>query len=166
MDNPVIKDLEGYPYIPGSSLKGKLRFLLERKYGEDNEIINNLFGRSAGEKNPDKITILLVRDFFVDRDTKEKIDEKKNYGESYLEEKYEVAIKNQSKSQPRPIERVPVNYIFEGNLVLRFYNQEDEEKENEYIELLKEGLELLKNDYLGGSGSRGYGKVDIEIIEN
>jgi CRISPR-associated protein Csm3 len=32
MDNPVIKDkITGYPYIPGSSLKGKMRSMMEWK---------------------------------------------------------------------------------------------------------------------------------------
>jgi len=30
VDNPVVKDAEGKPYIPGSSLKGKMRSLLEK----------------------------------------------------------------------------------------------------------------------------------------
>lgn len=33
IDNPVIKDSAGRPYIPGSSLKGKMRCLLERYEG-------------------------------------------------------------------------------------------------------------------------------------
>jgi len=33
VDNPVVKDpITGYPYIPGSSLKGKMRSFLEKKY--------------------------------------------------------------------------------------------------------------------------------------
>jgi len=31
-ENPIIKDSRGRPYIPGSSLKGKLRSMLEYKY--------------------------------------------------------------------------------------------------------------------------------------
>src|ERR1700678_334149 len=32
-DNPVVKDAFGLPYIPGSSLRGKLRALLEQSSG-------------------------------------------------------------------------------------------------------------------------------------
>ena len=32
VDNIVIKDAKGKPYIPGSSLKGKMRSLLEYSY--------------------------------------------------------------------------------------------------------------------------------------
>ena len=37
----------------------------------------------------------------------------------------------------------------------------DEDKED-IIGKLKEGIDLLKDNYLGGSGSRGYGKVKID----
>ena len=33
VDNPVIKDQDGKPYIPGSSLKGKIRSILEKSEG-------------------------------------------------------------------------------------------------------------------------------------
>ena len=32
-DNPVVKDAFGRPYVPGSSLRGKLRSLLEQSSG-------------------------------------------------------------------------------------------------------------------------------------
>src|SRR5574342_1059818 len=32
-DNPVVKDAFGRPYVPGSSLRGKLRALLEQSSG-------------------------------------------------------------------------------------------------------------------------------------
>ena len=34
IDNPVVKTPDGQPYVPGSSLKGKLRFLLEWAFGK------------------------------------------------------------------------------------------------------------------------------------
>jgi CRISPR-associated protein Csm3 len=45
----------------------------------------------------------------------------------------------------------------------------DEDGDGENLKnLLKEGIKALELDYLGGSGSRGYGKVsfDWEKIEN
>jgi len=42
IDNPVIKDpITGYPYIPGSSLKGKMRSLLEWTTNHTDKIENN-----------------------------------------------------------------------------------------------------------------------------
>jgi CRISPR-associated protein Csm3 len=42
------------------------------------------------------------------------------------------------------------------------------EKEDEVIEdigILAEGLKLLEYDYIGGSGSRGYGKIAFENLK-
>ncbi len=40
--------------------------------------------------------------------------------------------------------------------------QQEEEK---LIKLLAEGMELLQDDYLGGNGSRGYGKIKFVVEE-
>lgn len=54
------------------------------------------------------------------------------------------------------MERVPAGTSFYMNITLRIYKDDDEEN---MIELIKEGLNLVSDDYLGSSGSRGYGKV-------
>ncbi|RLF42113.1 MAG: type III-A CRISPR-associated RAMP protein Csm3, partial [Thermoplasmata archaeon] len=81
VDNPVIKDAKGKPYIPGSSLKGKMRSLLEKAEGKplnsnmggtrihvcenENEYQNchvcKIFG-VPGEKDFGRPTCLIVRD--------------------------------------------------------------------------------------------------------
>lgn len=168
MDNPIVKEFDsGIPYIPGSSLKGKIRFLLEKKYekdGQKKELVEHLFGQSA-EKGKEKMTIILIRDGFVSEDLKEKLLERIKEGEPITEEKTEVALRGQRKANPRPIERVPKGYEFEFEVVFRFYEVDDEEERKKFIELFEEGLSLLEEDYLGGSGSRGYGKVKIEKNE-
>lgn len=172
MDNPVVKDFEtGIPYIPGSSLKGKIRFLLEKKYDKDKEkmaLINNLFGVSANnkeEKEQERLTIIIVRDAFVSKETEEKIKQLQEQGLSITEEKYEVSLRDR-RPNPRPLERVPKGYQFNLEVVFRFYEVADKEKQNQYLTLFKEGLDLLSEDYLGGSGSRGCGKVLIEEVVN
>ena len=47
-------------------------------------------------------------------------------------------------------------------MVLNIFEGEDEEK---LVNTLKKAVELLEDDYLGGSGSRGYGQVKIEMEE-
>ncbi len=165
MDNPVVKDLDGIPYVPGSSLKGKIRFLLECKYRDNQEkkaMIQDLFGSSA--EIGGRPTILLIRDGYVDEETKKLIEEKLQIGEAITEEKYEVSLRRMPPS-PRPIERVPKNYVFMVEVVFRFFDNKTIEKRDEYMKLFEEGVELLNKDYLGGSGSRGYGKVHMEKIE-
>ena len=41
------------------------------------------------------------------------------------------------------------------------YEMTDENETLEDLKLLKEGFDLLKYDYLGGHGTRGYGRVDL-----
>ena len=62
-------------------------------------------------------------------------------------------------ANPRFIERVPDGVQFEGYLIFNVYTDDD----SKLVEKLKEAFELLARDYLGGHGSRGYGRVRIEI---
>ena len=61
-------------------------------------------------------------------------------------------------ANPRQIERVPAGTEFYFSVV---YNVEDEESIKEDIQLLADGINLLQLDYLGGHGSRGYGRVSF-----
>src|SRR5699024_12558405 len=69
LDSPVIKTPNGVPYIPGSSLKGKIRSLLALREGftelkQESELLKKMFGY-AGDNNDDKIaqkTRLIFRD--------------------------------------------------------------------------------------------------------
>jgi len=35
----------------------------------------------------------------------------------------------------------------------------DEDNKQKLLEMVKQGFKLIEDDYLGGSGSRGYGRV-------
>ena len=56
---------------------------------------------------------------------------------------------------PRQTERVPAGAEFDFKLTLRQF----EGDKPELLDLVLKGLKLLELDSLGGSGSRGYGKV-------
>jgi CRISPR-associated protein Csm3 len=151
------------PIIPGSSLKGKMRSLLEFKTGKVKEAkklgephqckdkgcpICLVFGSTADvERGP---TRLIVRDCFTKEDNVE------------LENKTENMI-NRLKGKaenPRTFERVPAGTEFNMELVMGLYEGDD-------AGLLKyplEALSLLENSYLGGSGTRGYGKVEFTDV--
>ena len=47
--------------------------------------------------------------------------------------------------------------VFDLHIVLK--NYEDSDKDN--LEIIKKGLKLLENDALGGSGSRGSGRIEF-----
>lgn len=59
-------------------------------------------------------------------------------------------------ANPRQIERVIRSCRFGMDII---YNAEDINKAEADIRLLCDGMKLLQFDYLGGHGSRGYGKV-------
>lgn len=167
IDNPVIKLLDGKPYIPGSSLKGKIRSLLEQKEGCDlgkSTKINKLFGSATGNKNneanPSKV---IFRDFYLTKDSIEKLNNSDYLSMPYTESKYENSINRVTGKaiSPRQTERVPAGVEFKGEIILNIW---DNDTEQEFTKMLEDGISLLENDYLGGSGSRGYGQVKFEEL--
>jgi CRISPR-associated protein Csm3 len=81
-------------------------------------------------------------------------------GLMYAEEKYENSIDRLrgTAKNPRPTERVPAGIDFEFEIVLRVFDADNEE---EIMSKVREALRLVQADALGGSGSRGYGKVEF-----
>lgn len=171
LDSPVIKTPAGVPYIPGSSLKGKIRSLLALREGasdikEEPELLKKMFGYT-GDNNDDRTaqqTRFIFRDAHLDVDSFKKKFEGAVLETQYTEGKYENTIDRTTGKAggagPRQIERVPVGAKFKFEVVINVYDGDDLEKMEK--ELLK-GIEMLKNNYLGGSGTRGYGKVKFEI---
>ncbi len=164
VDSPFIRDpLTKAPIIPGSSLKGKMRTLLARVRDgmaallspeEDEAVVARLFGISS--KTETKPARLQFRDAFVKAESRNKF---KNLDtDTYLGEiKAENTInRGTGVANPRMIERVPAGMEFDFQLV---YNIEDENQMKEDMEVLCRGFRLLQLDYLGGHGSRGYGRI-------
>lgn len=175
IDSPVIKlaSKGDVPYIPGSSLKGKMRCLLEQtkgatKVGKSQEV-NRLFGAIEGrregiETSPSR---LIVRDAMMTEDSKKMLLACDNLDMPYTENKFENTIDRiQGVAQnPRQLERVPAGAIFNAEFVINVW---DDDNEEDLLALFKKGVCLLENDYLGGSGSRGYGQIkfgDITPVE-
>lgn len=177
-DSIVIRDpMTNRPLIPGSSLRGKMRSLVEKCRNEfdfvsDNgkfkgnpgknpeQITTKLFGVSAGEREaiPQR---LIVRDAALANP--EELENAKNTDMPMTEVKTEVAIDRvTSSANPRQIERVPAGAEFSFELVLNLYGQDNQ---SEYLPLVFESMQLLQDDYLGGHGARGYGRVKFLIEE-
>jgi len=201
IDNQVIKDINtNKPYIPGSSLKGKMRSLLEWDIGVVN--LNREYEIEDIEKNKDengkplnsahiwkknKKGEFLKNEFIDVAFQDEKLFKKaetllKLFGDKegefgitrvsigdcrlsknsenmkLSEAKYENVIDRQkgTAQHPRQIERVPAGVEFEFDIRIKVLNGDSEQ---EFKEMIEKGLELIENDYLGGSGSRGYGRV-------
>lgn len=160
VDSPVIKDvLSDCPMIPGSSLKGKMRTLLAKEYNEsvadkpdqDCERIKRVFG--SAEKNYIKKSRIQVSDMILSN-----ADELRNKGlNSLTEVKFENTINRATAvANPRQIERVVRGSEFDLDILYEVDNMDDLYED---IELIAEAFKMLQFDYLGGSGSRGYGKV-------
>lgn len=160
VDSPIVKDIRtNLPMIPGSSLKGKMRALLAKMYNEklatkpddDADCLTRLFG--CAKKNQVKRSRVLFSDMIMSNEA-----ELRNQGlQSLTEVKFENSINRATAvANPRQIERAIRGSVFKLDLMY------EAEKENEIVEdmtVLANGFKLLQYDYLGGSGSRGYGKV-------
>ena len=161
VDSPVIMDTRtNQPMIPGSSLKGKMRALLAKQYNtaiaktadDDAECLTNLFGSAKSKKE----SRVLFTDMFLDN-----LDELKRAGlTGATEVKFENSIsRTTAVANPRQIERVVRGAQFPMQLIYEYTDKTDEETLLQDFCILKEGFKLLEYDYLGGSGSRGYGRI-------
>jgi CRISPR-associated protein Csm3 len=167
IDNPVIKiaTKDSQPYIPGSSLKGKMRCLLEQiagtaKVGGDKEI-DNLFG-GADAKNPSPAKII-VRDAYLKKESENQLRNCENLDMLFTEAKWENVIDRVkgTAEHPRQTERIPAGVVFDVEFII---NVSDSDKDVDLVTLLKKGFAALENDYLGGSGSRGYGQIKFSEL--
>ncbi|MBR1692150.1 MAG: type III-A CRISPR-associated RAMP protein Csm3 [Lachnospiraceae bacterium] len=165
VDSPVIKDSRtNLPMLPGSSLKGKLRTLLARAYNsgivkpdDDHERILRVFG--SAKKGGIRPSRILVSDMLLSNEA----ELRKQAVNSLTEVKFENSINRQTAvANPRQIERVIPGARFDLDMVYEVGNP-DEIKED--FELLAEGFRLLQYDYIGGHGSRGYGKVKFRSLQ-
>ncbi len=181
VDNIVVRNpLNNQPYIPGSSLRGKLRSLLERAHGlpltqsiGPQVTIHRcaseqtyptcpvcvVFGVTSDEKfaTPSR---LLVRDVALEPQSAERLARLKTTELPYTEVKWEVAIDRiTSAANPRQQERVPAGAVFGPfELVFSFYD-DDPKQDARRFGYLVEAMQLLEDDYLGGGGSRGSGRI-------
>lgn len=183
VDAPVIRDpWTNYPYIPGSSLKGKMRALLAYKEGkadkdppkkenfDPNCPIQRVFGIPGdfvSDKNLEKAigpTRLIVRDAHPDAKTIE-MWESLDSELLYTEYKPENSINRlTSAANPRFLERVVKDSVFNVEFIFGVYKI-NKVIDAHYFKYVIESLRLLEHSALGGSGSRGYGQVEFKFIK-
>ena len=166
-DKFVVRNpINNVPYIPGSSLKGKMRALVEIAKGcisdgkasnDPKSLSGELFGVATGNSD-NRPSRLIVRDAELDLSKPEMFG---NTDLPYAGSKTEVAIDRiTAKANPRTFERVPAGAQFKLNMVLNIFEGENEQRLKETLQL---AIRLLQDDYLGGHGSRGYGQVEIRL---
>ena len=169
-DSTVIKNpLTGEPYIPGSSLKGKLKSLLCLINGEftkdhkdimiKDDDIRNIFESVVISDTRPSVTRGIFRDLYLTKESIDKLERILGAG-VYTEIKAENRINklDGKAGNPRFIERVPAGAVFGGSIVLTLYHGDPCEKMKD---ALQTALRLLEKNYIGGSGTRGYGRVKI-----
>lgn len=171
VDNIVVRRKDNnVPYIPGSSLKGKIRALLQQTHGElDNEKgekVAPLFGTSKDgpTKNASRV---IFRDADMTSESVTLLDNRQSFLDmQYTEVKAETAIDRITGKAKggtlRNTERVPAGVFFSTEIILNVF--EGDPKAN-FVALLNQGIALLNADYLGKSGSRGYGHVKVTLSE-
>ncbi|MCP9469909.1 MAG: type III-A CRISPR-associated RAMP protein Csm3 [Nitrospira sp.] len=183
-DNPVIKHPKTQePYIPGSSLKGKIRSLLEWRLGvvgltegkplgfahiaaiqnqADQSSAKDLLKLFGGAPEGSGGNLDLIEEIGPTRLafwdcplTREWVSEMNRRNLLLTETKMENMIDRIRgvAEHPRNTERVPAGAQFEFALTIRVHDNEN------LAPMIYEGLKLLELTGLGGSGSRGYGKV-------
>ncbi|MDY0043905.1 MAG: type III-A CRISPR-associated RAMP protein Csm3 [Syntrophales bacterium] len=186
IDNTVVRHPHTKePYIPGSSIKGKVRSLLEMKSGlmpltrgeplqarhlkidlsdeQKQECLKilKIFG-SSGADSEMLSELGPTRVSFSDCSLSNKSREERR---SLFEIKSETAIdriKGTAKSGSlRFIERVPADIEFDFSAYLKILGEED----GDLLDYLLNGLKLLEMDSLGGSGSRGYGRIEFVFAD-
>lgn len=189
-DSVVVRNpLNNQPYIPGSSLRGKMRSLLERVRGDE---VNNHDGgfsvKNVRRKNKDELDVLagkiptsnlgkffgtsaetggsptrlIVRDCALTDDSAKSLNNAPNTDMPMTEVKTEVVIDRiTSAATPRQIERVPSGSQFEFCFIIDLLT---DDKEEDWLSFIKEGMRLIEADALGGSGSRGYGQVKFKGV--
>jgi len=177
LESPIVRHpITRVPYIPGSSLKGKLRALLELRHSKRTQetgfpcdcadyercAVCRLFGCGDPRKSAQP-TRLIFRDAVLTPPSAQALREAmEESGIFFTEAKGEIAM-NRARGTARPgslrqAERVPAGAEFAMEVVLRVFAGDDEE---ENLKALQEALDLLELDYLGGGGTRGYGKVKV-----
>ena len=169
VDSPVVRRKDNFaPYIPGSSIKGKIRCLLELMAGENfdskaqntGSLISRLFGASENKRKklPNYQSRIIVRDADLTEEWEKKLRTSEYTDLPYTEIKFENVINRRkgTAEHPRQLERIPAGAEFDVNFVINVFEGENGE---DFVRLLQRGIKALEDDYLGGSGSRGYGQV-------
>jgi CRISPR-associated protein Csm3 len=166
-DLPIIRNpLTSLPYVPGSSVKGKLRSLLELRHCPTVQqsgkpcacgdcLVCRLFGshNSQTVKSPSR---LLFRDSQPTEATQTRWAEAEISSDTKTEVLIDRTKNSASFTGPRISERIPAGSELDFSFAIRIF---EGDKEAEFYEFLADGFDLLHKDYLGGFGSRGYGHV-------
>lgn len=170
--NPLTKEL----YIPGSSIKGKMRMLiewLEGKIDEKGKVhscsvkecpVCRVFGRGAQDSKEAMAgtTRISVKDAFLTKESKEELIKLRDRIGIDTEWKYENNINRlTSEATPRNSERIPAGVSFDFTMSYKIFDFGDDGEIDEELfeEIVIKGLKALSLEGIGGGVSRGNGQI-------
>ena len=194
-DNPVVKDAAGRPYIPGSSLRGKIRSLLEQFSGvavpSEMVYISRRKGQEVrihqSDKPDDDICLLFGRNAGrMERVTGEPLDSHNAsparlavfdapleidsitppMRENLDDELTEVKSENAIDRITSQANPRTLERVPAGaRFRVRFIMDVLCDEDAPLFHQLVQGLRLLEDDALGGGGSRGSGRVRLSNLK-
>ncbi len=140
--------------------KGKVAGREPCKCGEQECDVCKIFGNTNKESKTG-ITRAVFRDSFLDAESIKMLNERNL---TATEAKMENSINRISAtvSTLRTTERVIAGLSFNFEIALRILKEDGDGQK--VVDFLKNGMLLLEKDALGGSGSRGYGKIKFENV--
>lgn len=177
LDNPIIRNpANAQPFIPGSSIRGKMRSLAEWYFGDvppDGNVVKvrpgtntaKVFGVPATDGGEHGPTRLIIRDAHL---SEKSLADFRN-GRPITEVKSENSINRiNARANPRPMERVLPGVTFDCEMIYRIFDMDDDGAEDKRLfdEVLLPALRLLEMDALGGGASRGNGKIKLNLQRN
>lgn len=185
-DAPIVRNpLSKEPYIPGSSVKGKMRMAMEWIEGkieesgnvhscqDENCPICRVFGRGAGDSRDKEIgkfgpTRIIVRDAYLTQESKEELEKLRERVGLDTEWKYENNINRlTSKATPRNSERIPAGVKFEFSIYYKILDMDDDGSLDEELfeKVVLRGLKFLLIEGIGGGVSRGNGQIKFSKLD-
>src|SRR6202453_3346528 len=194
-DNPVVKDAFGRPYVPGSSLRGKLRSLLEQSSGlavpAELVYLSKRKGQEVrihqSDRPDDEVCLLFGRNPGRMERVEGEAIESKSASPARLTV-YDAPLEQESiTAQMRENLDDEITEVKSENAIDRITSQANPrtlervpagarfkvrlvvdvlcEEDKVLAARLVEGLRLLEDDALGGGGSRGSGRVSFKNLK-
>ncbi|MCF0171264.1 MAG: type III-A CRISPR-associated RAMP protein Csm3 [Bacteroidaceae bacterium] len=176
--NPLTKEL----YIPGSSIKGKMRMLiewLEGKIDESGKVhscsekecpVCRVFGRGAKTSGEAAIgtTRISVKDAFLTEKSKKELLKLRDRIGVDTEWKYENNINRlTSEATPRNSERIPAGVSFDFTISYKVFDFNDNGQIDEELfeNVVIKALKVLSLEGIGGGVSRGNGQIKFTKLD-
>lgn len=178
-DNPVIKNpLTGYPYIPGSTIKGCMRSITERSEsynvksfngmpcgcGKADCIVCKMFGPHKNTNHQAGEPRIIFRDMQINKAFEDGLYSDNKSLNDIIEIKASTMVDRVTNTAKggslRNIERIVAGTVFDCEFVLKILTGDNED---ELINCLKDMIKTVEIMGIGSKTSSGSGEVKFDI---